>query len=87
MIERRRVRVLAGAAGEFSSPKLGFRADSFMVSVPPPLLPQWYVKDPGHSAKSGGGRSHLNTRTPWTQRSRSRLTMVYRHSVGIYQGK
>ena len=28
-----------------------------------PVLPQWHVKDPGHSAKSAGGRLHLNTHT------------------------
>ena len=51
-----------------------------------PVLPQWYLKDPGHSAKSaGGGRLPLNTYTPLTQRSRSRLTMpLSRHSVGTY---
>ena len=26
-----------------------------------PVLPQWHVKDPGHFAKSAGGRLHLNT--------------------------
>ena len=50
--------------------------------------PQWHVKDPGHSAKSAGGRLHrlhLNTHTIWTQRSRSGLTMlVSRHSVETY---
>ena len=25
------------------------------------VLPQWHVKDPGHSAKSAGGRLHLNS--------------------------
>ena len=29
-----------------------------------PVLPHWHVKDPGHSAKSAGGRLHLNTHTP-----------------------
>ena len=32
------------------------------VLVPPPVLPQQHVKDPGHSAKSAGGRFQLNTR-------------------------
>ena len=51
-----------------------------------PLLPQWHVKDPGHSAKSAGGRLHLTTHTPLTHRSRSRLTMpLSSHSVGTYQ--
>ena len=30
-----------------------------------PVLPQWHVKDPGHSAKSAGGRLHLNMHTSW----------------------
>ena len=59
MIERLRVRIPDGAAGEFSSPELTLCADSSSVSVPPPELPQWHVKDPGHSAKSAGGRLHL----------------------------
>ena len=51
------------------------------------VLPQWHVKDPGHSAKSADGRLHLNTHAPLTQRSRSRLTMpLPRHSVETYQG-
>ena len=51
-----------------------------------PVLPQWHVKDPGHSAKSAGGRLHLNSHTPLTHRSRSGLTMpLPRQSVGIYQ--
>ena len=49
------------------------------------VLPQWHVKDPGHSAKSAGGRLHVNTYTPLTQRSRSGLTMpLSKHSVGTY---
>ena len=86
MIERLRVRILAAAAGEFSSPESTLCADSFSVSVPPPVLLQWHVKDPGHSAKSAGGRLHVNTRTPLTQRSRSGLTMpLSRQNVGTYQ--
>ena len=43
-------------------------------------------KDPGHSAKSAGGRLHLNQHTPLTQWSQSGLTMpLFRHSVGTYQ--
>ena len=85
MIERLRVRIPAGAAGKFSSPESTVHADSYSVSVPPPVLPQWHVKDPGHSAKSAGGRLHLNTPTPLTQRSQSELTMsLSRHSVGAY---
>ena len=48
-----------------------------------PVLPQWHIKDPGHSAKSAGGRLHLNTHIPVTQQSRSVLAMLLsRHSVG-----
>ena len=39
MIERLRVQILAGVAGEFSSPDLTLCADPFLVSVPPPLPP------------------------------------------------
>ena len=50
-----------------------------------PVLPQWHVKVPCHSAKSADGRLHLNTHTPLTKRSRSRLIMpLSRHSVGTY---
>ena len=85
MIERLRVRISAGAAGEFSSLELTLCADAFSVSVPPSVLPQWHGKDPGHSARSAGGRLHLNTHTSWTQRSLSGQTMpLSRHSVRTY---
>ena len=46
------------------------------------VLPQWHVKDPGYSAKSGGDRLHLNTHTPLTQRSRKEPTIpLCRHLV------
>ena len=32
-----------------------------------PMLLQWHVKDPGHSAKSGCGRLHLKSHTTLTQ--------------------
>ena len=51
MIERLRVRIPAGAAGECSSPESTLCADSYSVSVAPSVLPQWHVKDLGHSAK------------------------------------
>ena len=89
MIKRLRVPVPVGTAGECFSPESILCADSCSVSVPPPfpLLLQWHIKDPGHSAKSAGGRFHLNTHTPLTQRCRSELTVSSRHSVGTYQGK
>ena len=85
MLERLRVRIPAGAEGEISSPVLTLCADSYSVSVPPPVSPQWHVKDPGHSAKSAGGRLHLNTHVPLIQQSRSGLTMpLSGHSLGTY---
>ena len=52
-----------GGGEEFSSPELTFCAVSYSVSFPPTthptpgrVLPQWHIKDPGHSAKSAGGR-------------------------------
>ena len=65
MIERSRVRIPAGTAGEFSSPGSTFCADSYFGIRSTPVLPQSHVKDPGHSAKSAGGRLQLNTRTPY----------------------
>ena len=51
-----------------------------------PVFPQWHVKGPGRSDKSAGGRIHLNTHTPLTQRSRSGLTVpLSGHSVGTDQ--
>ena len=51
-----------------------------------PVLPHWHMKDPGHSAKSAGGRLQLNTHTPLTQWSCSGLTMpLSRHDVGTDQ--
>ena len=49
------------------------------------VLLQWHTKDPDHSARSAGGRLHLNTHTSWTQQSLSRLSMpLSRHSVGTH---
>ena len=60
-------------------------ADSLSVRFTP-MLPQWHVKDPGHSAKSAGDRLLLNTLTPLTHQSRSGLTVpLSRQSMGIYQ--
>ena len=56
MIERSRVPVPAGAAGEFSSPGSTFCADSYFGIRSIPVLLQWHVNDPGHSAESAGGR-------------------------------
>ena len=61
VIERLRVRIPAGAEREFSSPELTFCADSYSVSVLSPVLPQWQVKDPAHSAKSACDSLQPNT--------------------------
>ena len=55
MIERSRVQIPAGAAGEFSSTGSTFCADSYFGIRSTSVLPQEHVKDPGHSAKSAGG--------------------------------
>ena len=65
MIERSRVRIPAGTAGEFSSPGSTFYADSYFGIRSTPMLPQKHVKNPGHSAKSAGARLQLNTHTPY----------------------
>ena len=51
MIERLRVRIPTGAAGEFSSPESTLCPDSLFDVRSIPVLPQWHVKDSGHSAK------------------------------------
>ena len=65
MTERSWVRIPAGAVGEFSSPGSTFYADSNFGIRSTPVLPQWHIKDHGHSAKSAGGRLQLNTHTPY----------------------
>ena len=65
MTERLRVRIPAGAAGEFSSPGSTVHANSYFSTHSTLVLPQERVKDPGHSAKSAGGRLQLNTHTPY----------------------
>ena len=73
MIERSRVRIPAGTAGEFSSPGSTFCADSYFGIRSTPVLPQLHVKNPGHSAKSAGGRLQLNTHTPYVLNRASAL--------------
>ena len=41
------------------------------------VLQHWHVEDPGHSAKSAGGRLHLNAHTTLTQRSREWAGIVW----------
>ena len=56
MIERSQVRVPVGVVGEFSSPGSTFCVDSYFGIRSTPVLPQWHIKNPGHSAKSESGR-------------------------------
>ena len=65
MMESSRVRIPAGAAGEFSSPGSTFCADSYFGTRSTPVLLQQHVKDRVHSAKSAGGILELNTHTPY----------------------
>ena len=67
MIERSRVRIPAGAAGEFSSPGSTFCADSYFGVRSTLVLLQLHVEDPGHSAKRAGGRLQLNRHTPYVR--------------------
>ena len=86
MIERLRVRIPEGSAGEFSSPEFTLLCSVSFGVRSTPVLPQWHVKGHSHSAKSADGRVHLNTHTPWTQRSRSGLTRpLSRHCLGTYR--
>ena len=86
LLVERRTRDRKGTAKECYSPELTFCADSCSVSVPRPCYRCGTKKGPGHSAKSEGGRQHLNTLTSLTQQRRSGLSMVSRHNVGTYQG-
>ena len=67
MIEGSRVRIPAGTAGEFSSPGSTFCADSCFGVRSTPVLPQWHVENPGHSAGGAGGRLQLGTHTPYVR--------------------
>ena len=84
MIERLQIQISAGMAGEFSSPESTLCADSYLMSVSPPMLQQWHIKDPSHCAKSAGGRLHLDMYTPLTQCWITLTMPMSRHSVGTY---
>ena len=51
-----------------------------------PMLPQWHIKDPSHSAKSAGGKLQLNVLTPLIEWNQSGLTMPSWNNLGTYQG-
>ena len=65
MIEKSRVQVPAGTAGEFLTPGSNFCADFYFGIRSTPVLSQWHAKDFDHSAKSAGGRLQLNTYAPY----------------------
>ena len=65
MIEMSRVRIPEGSGGNISSPGSTFCTDSYFGFRSTGVLLQYHVKDPGHSAKSAGGRLQLNTHTPY----------------------
>ena len=58
MVEKSRVRIPARAAGEFSSLGSTFCADSYFGIRSTPCVTAVARKDPGHSAKSAGGKLH-----------------------------
>ena len=65
MIKRSRVRVPARAAGEFSSPRSIYVLTLISNAIrSTPVLLQYHMKDPGHSAKNAGGRLQLSTYVP-----------------------
>ena len=84
MIERLRVRIPTGAAGEFSSPELTLCDDTYSVSVPLLYYHAGMLKTPV-ILPSVGVRLHINRHISLTQQSQSGLTMLLsRHSVGTY---
>ena len=85
MIEKLRVRIPAGATGEFFSPELIFCANSYSVSVPPCVMAV-ARKRPRSFCQKCRWQMTSNMHTPLTQRSWSGLTMLLsRHSVGTYR--
>ena len=87
MIGRLRVRIPAGAVGEFSSPESALCADSYSVSVPPPCYRSGTQKTPVIlREKNADGWLHLYTHTPLTQRSRSGLTIPLSRQCGSLSG-
>ena len=92
LVERQiRDRKVASSSLDRSGGRIFFSRANFVCWLLPGVrsisaLPQWHAQDAGHSARSASGRLHQNMRTPLTERSRSRLTMLSRQSVGTYQG-
>ena len=74
MIRRLQVRSSAGIFF-FFSPELTFGADCHFGIRSISVLPEYNVKDPGHSAKSANGRLYVNTHMQLIQRSGSGQTI------------
>ena len=55
------------SGGRIFSSRVNFACCLLFGVCSTPVLPQWHIKDPGHSAKSAGGRLQLNTHAPVTQ--------------------
>ena len=66
----------AEAAGEFSSPGSTFCADSYVGIHSIRVIQQkQHVQDPGHSARSVGGKLQLNTHIPYTYVALNEVTL------------
>ena len=61
---------IPGKSGTIFFPRVKFLFGLFFGVRSIPVLPRCSLKNPGHFAKSEGGRLHLNTHAPWTQRSK-----------------
>ena len=75
--------ILSWTGGTIFVSRVNFLSRLLFGARAAPVIPQWHVKDPGHSAKNAGGRLQLNTHTPLNQRSRSGLT---NYAVQAYCG-
>ena len=71
MIERLRVRVPAGTAGEFSSPWSTFCADSFFLSF-------FFLGGGGRVVRGGGGGIH----PPWYHSSTYKIPVILPKNAG-----
>ena len=85
MIERLRVRVRAGTAGEFSSPEFTFCADFIRCPFHPRVITVTR-KRPRSFCQKRRWQVTPKHAYPLTQRSRSGLSMPSRPSVGTFQG-
>ena len=53
------------AAGSIPRRESTFCSNSYFSNRFTPVLPQWHMKDPGHSAKCAGGRLRSNMQTTY----------------------